>query len=512
VIGILDNNTTTTGETISQNTIYNISNTYTASSLAVNSHGMNLTFSGSGHTIRRNLVYDIKLSNSSTSAELCGIKLLGGNPTISNNMLTIGNGLTNNPFINAINLQGGAPKIYFNTVVLTGAAAGASSAFTNVIRIQGVSSGSEFIDNIFYNNRTSNSATSNQCMFFTTVAQRDNVTTCNYNNLFNNVANTVLVSVTVGSPYANLAAWQANSGGRDANSLSQTLNFVAIANDLHLTDCTMAGKGTDITGITIDYDNSTRNSPPWIGADEPFKTWSGGVGTWNTPTSWTPSGVPASYNDVLINSGTVTLDVNAICHSIKIASLAILTASTFKITLDASACIASFFSNSGTFNANTGTVQFDGASSILSGSIAGSTATIFNKVILNTGVTFPLSSSPTIGDTLRLNSGSYLNTSAPNYAMGSVLLYYTGNASPPYDRGLEWSAGSGKGYPYNVRISNNTTLRPAKDDETYNSVTFSLANDLTIDAGSSLYMDFNDDDMLIPLIIGNDIFISGNLS
>ena len=42
------------------------------------------------------------------------------------------------------------------------------------------------------------------------------------------------------------------------------------------------------------------------------KTWNGGSGTWSTPTTWTPNGVPADGDDVFLEGtgGTITLDIN----------------------------------------------------------------------------------------------------------------------------------------------------------------------------------------------------------
>jgi hypothetical protein len=438
VIGILDNNNTSTGETLSQNVIYTLSNAYSTSA-AVNVYGIAFSCAGSSHTISRNIIYDLRysLSNTNVNGELNGIRLSVGNPTISNNMIALGNGVTNNPFINAINLQGGTPKVYYNSVALAGIASG--TGFSNSIRFQSVSSGTECINNVFYNNRTSTSPANNQAMYFMNTSQRDNVTTCNYNDLYINASNTILTTVTggVGSPYGSLSLWQANSGGKDANSISQSVSFESISSDLHLTDCVLAGKGTSLSTI-VDYDGSTRNTIPWIGADEPFITWNGGTGNWNAGSNWTPTGPPSGYHDVIISSGSVSLDADGLAHSLTIGTGANLSANAYKITLGATACINSFFANNGTFNANTGTVQFDGAIGGLSGSISGTTATAFNNIILKTGVTFPAPSlQATVNSYLQLDSGSYVGTNSPIYGSSSTLIYNTNTA---YSISNEWTS------------------------------------------------------------------------
>ncbi len=160
------------------------------------------------------------------------------------------------------------------------------------------------------------------------------------------------------------------------------------------------------------------------------------------------------------------------------------------------------------FDGNTSTVSFT-ANCTVSGNGTAPAANFYNATI-SAAVDF--STISTIYGTLQINSGGSVSNNAPTYATNSLLKYNTGNSAPPYDRWLEWNSGSGQGYPYNVQVSGNTTLRPARDDQSYSFTTFSVANNLTIDAGSEIYMDYGGDNMNIPLIVGNDLTISGELS
>ncbi len=112
----------------------------------------------------------------------------------------------------------------------------------------------------------------------------------------------------------------------------------------------------------------------------------------------------------------------------------------------------------------------------------------------------------TINGTLQLNNG-YIIVNSPAYGTSSLLKYNSGGTPP---RGPEWMSGSGFGYPNDVTITNNTTLDPGGTSLT--GTVFSLARDLTIDAGSSLFMDYASHNMTVPLLVGRHLSLQGNLS
>ena len=149
-----------------------------------------------------------------------------------------------------------------------------------------------------------------------------------------------------------------------------------------------------------------------------------------------------------------------------------------------------------------GTVAFTAARAISGGTLA------FGPNVLITladGVDFGLGVS-TVNGTLRIDSGGYVNTNPPTYGSGSTLQYNSGGA---YGRYTEWStATSGPGYPYNVRVSNSTTLNYPNGS----TAARSMAGSLTIDSGSALYMDYGSPGLNNPLTVGGDVTIGGALS
>lgn len=112
------------------------------------------------------------------------------------------------------------------------------------------------------------------------------------------------------------------------------------------------------------------------------------------------------------------------------------------------------------------------------------------------------------GGTFRINAGGFVNTNAPFYNSNSTLEYNTGGN---YDRGLEWSAASGRGYPGNVLMST-TTLNPARTGATYAAVPFNTQGNLTISSGANIFMDFGGNNMTVPLIVNGNLTLIGSLS
>jgi len=112
------------------------------------------------------------------------------------------------------------------------------------------------------------------------------------------------------------------------------------------------------------------------------------------------------------------------------------------------------------------------------------------------------------GGTFQINGGGSVNTNAPFYADGSNLRYFI---NTDYGRFLEWSASSGRGYPWNVQLSNNTNLIPHAGGS-YASVVMQTGGNLTIDANSNIYMDFASVNMVEDLRILGNLQLNGNLS
>ena len=113
----------------------------------------------------------------------------------------------------------------------------------------------------------------------------------------------------------------------------------------------------------------------------------------------------------------------------------------------------------------------------------------------------------TIEGTLQINNGGFVSTNAPTYGTSSLLQYNSG--TNPYGRGVEWgTASSGAGYPNNVQVSSNTTLSYPNGST---AARFMRGN-LTVDAGSSFYMDYGSPGLTNPLTVNGTVNLNGNLS
>ena len=117
----------------------------------------------------------------------------------------------------------------------------------------------------------------------------------------------------------------------------------------------------------------------------------------------------------------------------------------------------------------------------------------------------------TIGSTgtLQLNGGSYVDQ-PPVYSSGSTLKY---NVNAVYGRYKEWQSTS----PTNVQLSNTTTLNYGNTDVSShvpaNTAAQTISGNLTIDAASSLYMDYNAPNADIGVLsVGGALILNGNLS
>ncbi|HYV92820.1 MAG TPA: T9SS type A sorting domain-containing protein [Chitinophagales bacterium] len=508
VVGILMTNVGGTAQSVTKNTISNLQNTNTGNG-AYAVEGMVLNNSGAGHIIGQNLIYDLKNSNTGSTAPIDAIRIGQGTMTISNNMISLGNGLSNNPLISAINIQGGTPTLYYNSVVLAGAAVG-TAAITTCVRMQTGLAATVFQNNILYNNRTSATSANNSAIYFASGAQVTNVTTSNYNDLYNNPANSALVVVTGIGNYSNLSAWQTSGYSKDAVSISQSVPFLNIANDLHLDPsvlCSFMNKGIAVS-IVVDYDNQTRHPiTPDIGADEIGNaSWIGITNSdWNVSSNWSPAAVPVISSDVIVPAGTpyscTVLNANATCHSLTVNNLAPFSIVNSKVlTVNSNSCSNGAFTMNGVFSPGSTNeeVTFNGG-----GTVSGTV--VFNIVSTNNALTF--STTTTVNKKFRIDAGGYVFANPPIYTTGSATLQY--NTGGTFGRSLEWCATSGAGYPYHVQVSNNTTLDLGNGG--YN-IARKCGGSLLVDAGSVFTMNSGANQMTDDLTVAGDITINGTLT
>ena len=159
------------------------------------------------------------------------------------------------------------PKIYYNTVYLSGKGNGANPLGSAALYIYGGFSGSpgvELKNNIFVNTRDE----SPYCASAIYDYNIHNLAS-DYNDLYYDDTNPNNCLVRLGTTnYHTLAEWQVL--GKDLNSISEMPHFVAP--DLHIDDyifTLLDGGATPIVGIETDIDGGLRNEiTPDIGADE----------------------------------------------------------------------------------------------------------------------------------------------------------------------------------------------------------------------------------------------------
>ncbi len=269
----------TPNHTVSQNTISSLTNTNAAAATVVT--GLQFT-GGTANVVARNQIFGLTSSTSSASAEVNGIRVSGGTTIYRNNMIALGEGITNSigsaatnsnvSGVNGIIEFLGTNSFFHNSVYIGGSptiGAGASYAFNGNQTVNTRS----FRNNIFFNARSNAGATgSHYAVKINGSVPNPAGLTINNNLYFANGTGAVFGffnSLNV----VNIAAWKL-AVGQDSVSFESNPQFLDPTNptpDLHLhpTTPTIAeGNGADV-GVLDDFDGQARSglSPIDIGAD-----------------------------------------------------------------------------------------------------------------------------------------------------------------------------------------------------------------------------------------------------
>lgn len=264
--------------TIQNNTIYNLVSSGTTGGTGGTISGIN-TSGSTATTIAANKIYD--LASNSTNPAVAGILISGGTTVNAINNII---GDLRTPFANAANPLNGinvtgstTTNLAYNTIHLNGSSVGAlfGSSAVSVSTTPTVN----FNNNIFSNTSIANGAG------LAVAYRRSTATLTTYGassdrNDF--IASTIYTDGI--TPQATFAAYQALVAPRDANSISQTPNFIsttgANANFLHINvalPTSLESGAAAFAGVTTDYDNDIRQgnggyagtgTAPDIGADE----------------------------------------------------------------------------------------------------------------------------------------------------------------------------------------------------------------------------------------------------
>ena len=262
-----------TATTISQNTIYNLSNNLVGATVVTGIY----IGSGSAYTVSRNNIHS--LTAASATSTLNGIYIFTGTTIFSNNIIRLGidgtgASITMGMMLNGIYEEAGINSFFYNTVYLGGSnviGSAATYAFTSA----GIVTTRVYQNNIFQNAR-SNAGGGTGKHYAIKLISTTNLT-INNNLYFANGTGGVLANFN-GTDKTDITAWRTTTS-QDANSMSVAPVFLnatgdATAVNLHLTtgsgnNCSIKGAGTPILGTPVDYDGNTRDATyPSIGADE----------------------------------------------------------------------------------------------------------------------------------------------------------------------------------------------------------------------------------------------------
>lgn len=249
-----------------------------------------------------------------------------------------------------------------------------------------------------------------------------------------------------------------------ANSSGSTVKYYAFTSAPGMTFADRA----ESDYYTFSYNNNNSNYYIYIVENAANVFYTNGGGTyWNSANSWnvysggswvTASGAPTAGAVVIVraNDGVgstiiMNVDSNSI-SKLRIDSGCTLLIATASLANTLYMQNGAVIENHGTFthvnNTNRGTINFAGTASVTG-------LTTVSHVVLAGGAV-DLGSGCTVQGTLTINNGGSITGNAPSFSSTSTLKYdYNGGS---LNRGLEWSATSGAGYPYNVLVTTGTTF------------------------------------------------------
>ncbi|MEP7010695.1 MAG: hypothetical protein ABJC13_10260 [Acidobacteriota bacterium] len=268
--------TATVNQTISQNTIFALSNTSATLGTVVTGLQFN---GGAANVVARNRIYGLTTASNSTAAEVNGIRVAGGTTVYRNNMIAVGAGIANaigtgstTGGINGLFEAAGTNNIFHNSVYIGGAPTagvgpsyGFASTQVTVVR--------SYRDNVFFNARSNAGATGkNYSVRVAGTTPNPTGLTMNNNVYFANGTGAVFGFFN-SLDVPNLAAWK-TAVGQDSASISGDPAYNDPTNatpDLHIhpTNPTVIESNGQDVGVTDDFDGQTRSglTPVDIGAD-----------------------------------------------------------------------------------------------------------------------------------------------------------------------------------------------------------------------------------------------------
>lgn len=285
--------------TIYNNTIANLNDNTTFNSASSNVEA--IYFGGnvaSTNTIERNFIYGLThgCTTSSASNLMAGIHLAGGSANVINNIIWIGNGVTNNFWVYGIYDQGVASQtnaIYHNTVYLSGTPSGTTRSSFAYLKSANLGT-TNIRNNIFFNDRSGGFTGKHYAL---SIPGLTNLT-MDANDYYCSVGTFRNFYV---SEITSLATWRTNTG-KDGSAVN-ALPFSDPAAALAINFRPMLDLPGLNASIGYDYGLNPRNATtPTIGAWERVNKWKGNISIdFNTPANWTFNMVPAVYDNIIFD-------------------------------------------------------------------------------------------------------------------------------------------------------------------------------------------------------------------
>jgi len=337
VIGIMVSGTTAL-KTLTANTIYNLSNTYTS----FTGYITGLYFAGSigGNTISRNFISGLNVHNASSGARLVGLRISSGLSTYSNNIITISSSAPATVYgIIDAGTSGQNTNLYYNTVYIGGSPSNGNYPSYALLN-SSVSAARDYRNNILCNTRSNTGGASGNHYAIYLPSGNTNLTADN-NDYF--VSGTGSKFGYYGGDVLSFNAWK-TSTLRDANSYNINPNFV---NAVGSNAADFYPNAIDLIavaglGVSTDYANVARSTVPYAGAWEAIvNKWKGTVDTnYSNPANWTANIVPSSNSNIYlhdnpINNAILSADI-VIKDFVNAQSFYTLNANGRKITINGS--------------------------------------------------------------------------------------------------------------------------------------------------------------------------------
>ncbi len=308
-----------TNQTLTGNTIYNLSNTHTSAFVKV--QGILFQSPTSGNNIvSENFVHSLSLTSSNVLSEITGITLGNGVKTCANNIINLGSLVTTDCKIYGIydyasTSASNNNSIYFNTVYIGGIVS-SGTASTGALWNFNNSFTRNYRNNILMNARSGGTGKH----YAIRIAGNTSLT-IDYNDYY---APSGVLGYISGADKNTLVAWQ-TATAQDINSLNIDPLF-SDAGDTNPADYLISAtlNGITISGITTDYSGISRGATPKIGALECNNyIWKGTTSTdFGTASNWLGGIVPLADANIEFDANPLNnciLDQNREVENITIA-------------------------------------------------------------------------------------------------------------------------------------------------------------------------------------------------